>query len=508
MSDTPEANRDSEDIFTRKAGEYDEREYMQKVIEGIKAGIRLSFGQYESDTPTIKRRITTYTNRLFKTYIGSETDPDLTAFSFPLLNWLCTIGGGQPITKIVALVKDQGQYELLGLPFGRPDNKAREEWDGFLSNAFDMVGGLVRTPFFQELALYVDEVERLRKEAAAGIAAQTLESASRIAKARETGAITSLNGRAAYATSEDLLLALTRGSLYLLPENIDSSSFDERGRLIPLSLRGEKLEQRIDRAQTGLFGAVLQAVLRIYTPELQDNNSVTLYVPTILRELKIDPRTYSKRREAGGKQIGEARKDKVFELLQPFDRVVGMFPDGKIYRFLAFQSYDPETETVTVSTPYLFELARRNDPNRYTFLAHADIANEPNQAAVEIAIRLLQGLARRGTTTPDKVTSESHGKNQKPTKRKKTIKKPDGEVITIEATYPKEEADSKADKERKEPPTFTYDITYKSIIAECPQIRYELERIVAATDQGKPITQSSNKPLRRHSVYLRRKPTR
>ena len=163
MSDTPEANRDSEDIFTREAGEYDEREYMQKVIEGIKDGIRLSFGIDEHDTPTIKRRITTYTNRLFKTYIGSDTDPDLTAFSFPLLNWICRIGGGQPITKTVALVKEPEQYELFCLPWGRQEEFSLDEWEAFMQNAFDMVQALVQTPFFQELVPYVEEIERLRK---------------------------------------------------------------------------------------------------------------------------------------------------------------------------------------------------------------------------------------------------------------------------------------------------------------------------------------------------------
>lgn len=308
----------------------------------------------------------------------------------------------------------------------------------------------------------------------------------KIAAAIEEGALVSFSS-AAFATTGNLLKALTRDSIFMLPNETDLKEFDEHGQINKL-IFSKRPPQQIETAQTGLFGAMLYAVLNSYSPEAQENNTINVYVPKLLEALHIEARPY-KRAKHGN--LAELRYQKMLELLQPFDRWIGRFPDGSFFRFLTIESYSENTETMRIISPYLFELVRRNDERRYTFLAHADIANERNQAAVEIAMRLLQGLAKRGTSVPDAKTYKSKAKPKKRTIRTVT---PDGNKTTIIEEY-QEDPQEQPDPGR--PAVFTYEYSYKNLIHECPQIRYELEKILGRTgNQAKTAKQAYNAKLK------------
>lgn len=221
--------------------------------------------------------------------------------------------------------------------------------------------------------------------------------------------------------------------------------------------------------------------LQSYTPETQEKNSVKVYIPVLLDELGIDPRAYSQRREK--RPIEELRYNKMLELLQPFDDVVGMLPDRSFYRFLTFGGYNPDDETMEIVSPFLFELARRYDNRRYTFLMHSDVANEPNQAAVEVAVALLRGLVKRGTTHPD-----ARGiPGLIPAKKKKTTKTASGDTITEETIYREPQQLSLFTEQNQQPQaTFSYEISYGSIVEKCPELQKALADIAATEKRTMP----------------------
>ena len=90
-------------------------------------------------------------------------------------------------------------------------------------------------------------------------------------------------------------------------------------------------------------------------------------------------------------------------LPSPFDALVGRTPDGSFYRVLSFGGYDKGSETLTISTPYLYRLkaiaeqraSGQNHP-QLNRLLHSTVVNEPNRAAVELANRILTGIVTRG----------------------------------------------------------------------------------------------------------------
>lgn len=401
-----------------------------------------------------------------------------------------------PVHNIAETISSGGQSQenIVNLLHG-------ESLQGYIDNWIHAILETVESCTLEELEELKKAVEGYRKPATDENQLTLFEEPPKEIAAKEPAAIRKINlaiaegaivkfDSAAFPTAENLLNALTRDSIFFLPSGIDPRAFDERGHISQLELTN-KIPGKIDEAQTGLFGAILNSVLTTYTEETQENNTVIVYIPELLRALKIDVRPYSNKRK-DNIPLAELRYKKTLELLQNFDRMMGKLPDGSFYRFLTIESYNPESETMRIFCPYLFEIVRRNDSNRYTFLAHPDIANERNKAAVEIAMALLQGLAKRGTSTPDASTYKSKAKP-----KKKTIKTtaPDGSKTTIVEEYP-EAPQEQPDPGR--PATFTYEYSYKNFILErCPQLHHELEKIDQRTGkQAKTAKQAYNAKLK------------
>lgn len=140
----------------------------------------------------------------------------------------------------------------------------------------------------------------------------------------------------------------------------------------------------------------------------------------------------------------------------PFDKFVGKAPDGGYYRLLAFKEYNPESDTITVTAPFIFkclnmaiEAAKGREPLKMNRLFRSSAGNE-NSAAIELANRILTGLLRRGANK--------------------------GGVTK-------------------------YSITYQALIDGCPQLKKELEYIetnTAKTDRyGQPVLDENGNQLQK-----------
>lgn len=302
-------------------------------------------------------------------------------------------------------------------------------------------------------------------------------------QAKNSGALTTLNGRLAAYSSSDLKDMLTSRFIRRLPSSVKDAAkaFDKTGKLNMLALGDDELEA-ITETHTAFLMAVVAMIEESDVYDDETTSELTFYVPTILRELGIDPRPDGKTRKAQNEADAaagivltkeqrqlralEQRKDAMLGLVSPFDSLVGIMPNGSIYRLLAFSKYDAETEQMTISTPFFFALKRHaqrlKGPQIHRFL-HSSVANEKNRAAVELASRIIGGIVRRGNTAYEADWSYIPGG------------KVEGERAPV-----------------------VYRVRYQTLIDECPMLKGRLEAIEAASTRERPHkAQDYNTELRR-----------
>lgn len=297
----------------------------------------------------------------------------------------------------------------------------------------------------------------------------TQEKATPRSAAIEKGALMTIGGRiATYSTDDDLENALNAYSIYRLPDGVDrKKAFDKAGKLNALMLQDKPLEG-LTTIHTAFLMAVVQAVSLAQTDD--GSNTVTFYLPAICRDLKIDPRTYSSKRSTG-QNYAEMRLNAIIAMITPFDPLVGRTPDGSFYRVLTFESYEKDSETLTISTPYLYRLkaiaAQKSADLKHpqlNRLLHGSVVNEPNRAAVELASRILTGVVKRGV----KVYKETKVSKKTVTR---TVK---GQRTTTTTVY---DTDDQTDDTPAPSKIVTYRVKYSTLIDDCPQIKRELDEI-------------------------------
>ncbi len=298
-------------------------------------------------------------------------------------------------------------------------------------------------------------------------------------KALEKGALMSIGSHVASFSAKDMRDALTSNVIFKLP-NAREYPFDPAGQLDSMTLdTGQSKLENVDTIDTGF----LMAVTRMFMLGMNNNEHglLTFSVPSICRELKIDPRPYSTKRgkemgelsqEEKKKHLAEKRLQIMLSKIAVTDSWVARAADGGYYRVLAFHDYDPESETMTISAPYIYRQLELNGlaKNRMNLLFYGNIVTEPNKAAVELATRILSGILDRGTT-PDYKTYK-----KKPKKKKETVTRTDknGNRTTRTIVYD-EELDE--DERPENPKIVTWSMSFASLIAECPQFKAELDAI-------------------------------
>lgn len=308
----------------------------------------------------------------------------------------------------------------------------------------------------------------------------TQEKASPRSAAIEKGALMTIGGRIASYSTDDLKDALNAYSIYRLPASVDAKkAFDDTGKLNALMLQNEPLEG-LTTMHTAFLMAVVQAVSLSQADD--GSNTVSFYLPAICRELKIDPRTYSNKRSTG-QDYAQQRFNAMIEIITPFDPLVGRAPDGSYYRVLTFESYEKGSETMNVSTPYIYRLKaiaaqRSTDLKRPQLnrLLHGAVVSEPNRAAVELASRILTGIVNRG------VRADYKTYKAEPKVSKKTVTRTgsDGQRTTTTTVY---DTGDQIDDAPAPSKIVTYKVKYSTLINDCPQLKRELDEIT--TGKGK-----------------------
>lgn len=212
-------------------------------------------------------------------------------------------------------------------------------------------------------------------------------------------------------------------------------------------------------ADTGLLRAMAKGAY--ITRIRSDSMTTSFYLPAFCEELGIEG-THDK----GAENRAEARKRQVLDWIDSMGSVWGKLPNrSQWWKVFSVIGYDPKTEIVTVAMPYFNQLLaeierkqqRQLDAGKkyyigYCDLLHANAANERNQAAVELATRVLIGVQQRGGI-PDKKLKQNKYK-----------------AIRSETLC-------------------TWKITCAGLIAECPQMQDKLN--------AQPTTNGKNNMMRR-----------
>ena len=311
----------------------------------------------------------------------------------------------------------------------------------------------------------------------------------------ERGAVMSLDGLVTTYSHKELQHALDGFSLFRLPVGTDDKEvWQDDGQLNQLMLGNDK-PLRLTQYQAGFFYAVNRLFDQYESLEngggRLSEHEIELYIPQILRDMGVDPRTYRKRqRDENGRAIEspasarritgvdakQQRLDAMLELISPFEGVAGKAPNGNLYRALSFVSYDEASETIVISSPFLAKIRRIADGKKHPLhrYLHSSVVNERNQAAVELANRIIIGIVQRGyrariSDRPVKRRTVEHTETDG-TKTKTTVEFDD--EPTDDAT----------------PAPVVYRVSYQTLIDDCPLLKDALE---AAT-----TTQHYNEKLR------------
>ena len=240
-------------------------------------------------------------------------------------------------------------------------------------------------------------------------------------KASESNAIMSLGNRLGSFSGEDMWDVFTSNKISAVPDDAWETVQFDNGKLMLYSLNGKPLRE-VSQINSAALMAICKAVFDTDMRDYGDGYfTLALYLPGIFEDLGIDPRSMfdsrthkykDKKRTTAVSNTGkpltlsEQRVATMEKLLKPFDRCVAYATNGSYYRLCVIESYDAEKQLLYVSSPFFFKtreiLASANEPHRQlTTLFHADVANERNLAAVELANCILSGVVRRGVSKSD-----------------------------------------------------------------------------------------------------------
>ena len=103
-----------------------------------------------------------------------------------------------------------------------------------------------------------------------------------------------------------------------------------------------------------LLNAIVSNTVEDYRQFFIDSGAITFYVKGVLDSLNVDPRIKDDGQlNFERKTAGVLYLEKQFEPLQGY---VGTTPNGSRYSVLNYYGYDIESDTMTIRTPYLFQL--------------------------------------------------------------------------------------------------------------------------------------------------------
>lgn len=175
------------------------------------------------------------------------------------------------------------------------------------------------------------------------------------------------------------------------------------------------------------------------------SNKVTFYVDGVLNQIAPDKRAiYGRQIDIFGKDPGEQYIEAQIAALQKYIGKIG----GSRYSIISFESYDSDSDTMTVRMPYLYELLRRTQ-DKY-FKNKKEIENTPKKNINKaLAPPMTNELFKMSAFTVNQTTLQ----------------------IAVTITNSMLQAGKSKGKDKK------YSIKFKTLISECPALKETLEEL-------------------------------
>ena len=186
------------------------------------------------------------------------------------------------------------------------------------------------------------------------------------ANAEKQGAIMELHSDALPVFSAPALWdAFTPGRLAkmgkLSPEAIDTETGKVEtapGEILPLNAIDISLKASM------LINAIIASSVENYRKQFVADGKITFYVKGVLDRLEVDPRIRDDQQlDFDRKTAGVLYLEKQFEPLLTY---IGTIPNGSRYTVLSYDGYDVESDTMTIRSPYLFQLWRITQRQYFT----------------------------------------------------------------------------------------------------------------------------------------------
>lgn len=293
--------------------------------------------------------------------------------------------------------------------------------------------------------------------------------------ALEGGAIMGFQGgNLVTFSARDLWDAFTPGRIAKIGTLNQDEIDDETGEVIKNTLEKGEITpvgaREISYTAFVLMNTIFANSVENYRERFFKDGAITFYVKGVIDALDIDPRPKEDgATDTGRKTAGALYLEKQFK---PLLLLIGKTPEGSRYSVLNYVGYDINTDTMTIRSPYLYQLWRR------TQVSFAQ-RREARQERIDAGKKPLK-------------------KDLKPLEVNELFKfhalKEDETALEI-ATYITNvmiNAGSGAHKT---------EISFKTIIKSCPRLREKLEAIEAAPAQkdGKRINKTAryNSELRK-----------
>ena len=280
-------------------------------------------------------------------------------------------------------------------------------------------------------------------------------------QAIEQGAVMSIETHLTVFSQEDLQHAFDAFSICVLPDGKDPSG-KTPGKL-------ENAEEKDLTPATKIQTTFLSAAYTAFLKTDRTSPTFKVYLPEFCRQLKIDPRTYSNKREKDkGTDLKEERLNAILNLAAPFRSLWGRIRGRGAYNVLSTDEYDESSQTITFTSHYFYQatlIATQLNNLKHNELLHSDIINEP-PAAVELALRITSGLLRRGKYNEPELLKETQYRTRKDGTKVKTVK----EYKT-------------GDQQQKKHKCY-YSIPFRTLIDDSPQLKTKIEAVKTTGEEN------------------------
>lgn len=300
-------------------------------------------------------------------------------------------------------------------------------------------------------------------------------------RAEENNAIMELKGgNYPVFSKQELWNAFAPGRLYKMG-SLDEECIDEDGLIIGELKKGDIVPLEAGEISLQAFlllnGIMMNSVDNVREKFIKDGQ-ITFYVKGVLDAITDDPRQLlaeSKTTDIDRKTAGIVYLEKLFEPLQGY---IGLTNNGSRYSVFNYIGYDAEADTMTIQTPYIYQLWRNTQDDYFTRQHNKALAQAAGKKPKKADAKPLEinSLFKRKAYTENDITLE----------------------IAVYITNTLLRAGNTGKPK-------TTELTYKKIIASCPKLQARLRNIENQsqepdqfqTDKKKNYTAIYNSELRK-----------